>query len=112
MRRLISAFLLLLLLPLLPATAADGPLTNPGFVEWGKGLPAGWARSVGARQSPGDAPSSIEPLQGGGVALAGDAATRIWHMLSQRVTTKPQIYLELTYTARATGLKREAGQYG
>lgn len=109
-------FILLPLLGLLlaahPGLAEDLPLENEAFEAWADGLPVGWRRSVGARRDPGDRPGQIVQLKGSGVALVGDAKTNLWPLLSQRITTKPGAFVELLYTARALGTKREPGQFG
>ncbi len=117
-RNLLLILLPALLFPIAPLpvrTASAGEavkLSNPQFAEWGKGLPAGWTRSVGARRDPGDTATRIAQVEGGGVALEGDAKTNLWHMLSQPVKAAPGSYLQLSALTRATGRRHEAGQYG
>ncbi len=110
--RLVLAGLLGLLVAPAVAVAEPPSLRNGAFEAWKDGLPVGWEASTGARRDPGDVPSRIEPLEGGGVALVGDAKTNLWRMLGQRVQARPGTFLELRYRARAVGSRREAGQFG
>lgn len=107
---------ILLVVPCLgarPAAAGDLAVRNADFATWQDGLPVHWTRSVGARSAGSPAtPSVIEQREQGGVALAGDADTRVWHLLSQTMNTPPSAYVELRFRARALGLQRARDQFG
>lgn len=96
----------------LPAHATELELANAAFEQWKDGLPVGWSKSIGARRDPGDTPGRVVQLGKDGVALVGDAKTNEWPLLSQRVTASSGAFLELQYTARVLGAKREPGQFG
>ena len=106
------ALLLLVALPR-PSAAEDGiRLVNGALTAWKDGLPAGWRREIGARRAPGETAARIEPLAAGGVALVGEAGTDLWPMLAQRVEARAGAFLELRYTARTLGARRDPGQFG
>jgi len=109
--------LLVILVPLLPCETAAAEdkglaLTNGHFQAWGKGLPAGWTKSEGAKSGDSDAETAIAQVPEGGVSLTGQADTHHWSMLAQAIDVRTGEFLELTFTARATGRKLERGQFG
>ncbi len=109
------ALVALLLLPLLipeSASAEELALANRGFALWKGDLPVGWTRSEGAKNGNSASTTSITRLADGGVSLAGNAGTHHWSMLGQRVDVRAGDVIELAFTARATGLKLDRGQFG
>src|SRR5688572_17542120 len=96
----------------LTAVAAEPlPLVNANFRQWKDGLPEGWTIEVGAR-SGSQTPSRLTALPGGGIELAGDAATGQWRSVSQKVMLPADSScLRLKFAGAAQGLKREGGQF-
>ncbi len=102
---------LLAALPLAAVAAEPLPLAGADFTKWINGEPEGWTVEVGAR-SGGEKPSSLAPMLGGGIELAGDATTGQWRSVSQKVKLPPDSAgLRLRFAARAKGLKREGRQF-
>ncbi len=112
MRRtlLITATCWLQLLAIAGGAAEPLPLKNADFNEWQDGLPQDWNVAVGAT-SGSDTPSRVAQIEGGGIELAGDAATGRWRVVSQRVAVSPGGSLRLAFEARTAELKRQPRQF-
>jgi hypothetical protein len=107
-RPLILLFLLAFLQGAL--LAGDAPALRDGDVrEWKDGRPVHWDIGVGA--TTGEGPSSrVERGEEGGVRLAGDAATRTWSLVSQRLDTTTGTSYRLSFEVRVADVRREGGQ--
>ncbi|MFO0931756.1 MAG: S41 family peptidase [Planctomycetota bacterium] len=84
-------------------------LAHGDLAAWEGGAPVGWRVEVGARSGDGP-PSSLLPVEGGGAALVGDAATGTWRLLAQTVAVAPGDVVRLRCEARAVGVKRDGAQ--
>src|SRR5262245_27671589 len=92
------------------AVAAEPlPLEQPNLDAWEGNNPAGWTVAVGARSGKPNL-SRLAAGPGGGVELAGDAATGQWRSLSQRVDASA-LAVRLSFEAQAPGLQLENGQF-
>jgi len=87
-----------------------GLLLDGSFLEWDGELPLRWSVGVGARHGAGP-PSAVARGAEGGLRLSGDAATREWRLLSQRVPLEAGATHALAYEARARGLALEDGRF-
>jgi len=97
--------------PLPPAAAAESLLTNGLSQQWTDGAPTGWKIGVGA-QTGGDRPESIvRQVKGPALLLQGDAATKLWHSVTQEFPVRPAAYYRIVFEARTKDLKRESNQY-
>lgn len=94
-----------------PAAGGEPPpgLQHGDLAAWEGGAPVGWRVEVGARSGDGP-PSRLEPVEGGGAALGGDAATGTWRLLAQTVAVTPGDVVRLQCEVRAVGVRREGAQ--
>ena len=88
----------------------DPVLKNGSFVEWSEGIPVGWESSIGATSGAGKR-SVLRKGEAGGIALQGDASTKVWQYLSQTFSVRPGTSYRLALEARANGLQRDPGQF-
>jgi hypothetical protein len=93
------------------AAVADPPrgFLDGDFERWKDGKPVEWRVETGATTGAGPA-SRVEQLEGGGAALAGDAATKTWWMLAQTLDIERGRSYRLRFEARAMGLHLDPGQ--
>jgi hypothetical protein len=96
-------------LALLLLLAPDDLLTNGSFDQWKDNRPAGWTLMVGARNGTGK--ESVVGKSEKGLALRGDAATKVWHLLKQDFKAPPGETFRLGFLTRTEGLRRESNQY-
>ncbi len=90
---------------------ADLRIENNDFALWQGNNPVGWTVGVGATNGSGPE-STIARLDGsGGLVLAGDASTKVWRVVSQRILVQPGTTIRLNIEARAVGLRREGNQF-
>lgn len=99
------------------ARAEGAGLVHGDLTAWEGGTPSGWRVEVGASVGdrglgPPGPVSGLDPVEGGGAVLFGDASTRVWRLLSQSVATRPGDVVRLRFEARGEGLVREPGQFG
>lgn len=92
-------------------TGGEDGLRNGDLAAWVDGAPVGWRLEVGATSGTGPA-SVVTAVPGGGLTLAGDAATGTWRMAAQTVRAEVGGVYRLRFEARAEGLRRERGQFG
>lgn len=104
------SYVCLAMLVLSHRTEADDLLQNGNFQNWTDDRPDNWNVDVGAH-NPGAGVSQITPLDDGGVELSGNANTRTWRYVAQRVDADPGTYLRLTFNARAVDVRRDRGQF-
>ncbi len=71
----------LLILAAAPLFAEGPSLANGDLRAWEAGAPVGWTLGVGAGR--GEPASVVEPVEGGGLAVRGDASTQAWRSVSQ-----------------------------
>lgn len=112
MRNSLPVLVASLLVSLVTTVAgAAEPLTlrQPNFEAWEGDVPSDWTVTVGARSGK-PALSRLAAVPGGGVELAGDAATGQWRSLTQRVETTAAA-VRLSFEAQAPGLQLENGQF-
>lgn len=93
----------------MPAAFGENLLQNGSFGTWRDG-PVGWtvAKGAGAPEGKG---SEVSPGADGGIALSGNAETRVWRIVTQAVATKPESVYRLSFEVRHAGLRREAEQF-
>ncbi len=108
---LLMCFAVSLPAPILSAQSSDSLIQNGSFSDWQNAKPVGWTVDVGAYTDSKTPASKISKVDGGGVQLSGDASTKGWRMLSQRVKVSPGDTLQLNFDAKADGLKREGKQF-
>jgi len=94
-----------------PVAGGEAGLRNGDFAAWADGAPAAWRVEVGATSGNGPA-SRVAPVEGGGLALGGDAATGTWRLVAQTVPVEVGGVYRLRFEARAEGLRKEQGQFG
>jgi len=105
-----SVFWGMLIVILAQPVSADELLKNPNFREWKDGRPVGWKVSFGAGRRAGRE-STLLPGKPDGIVLQGDRGTRRWRFVNQVVPAKPGACYRLRFRVRASGVKREAGQF-
>ena len=94
----------------LDAQQDKGPveLLRNAALQWqGESLPE-WKMEVGAGSGPRI--STIRHGNDGSLELTGTASTQTWNFVGQQVAVAAGDYLSFRYAAKATGLKRDAGQ--
>lgn len=86
-------------------------IKNGSFSKWQDDRPVEWKVEIGATNG-ADAPRSIvKKGPGSSLELSGKANTMAWHSVSQTFDVTPGQSIELSYEAKAVGIKREARQF-
>ncbi len=89
---------------------AEGPsLTNGDLRTWVGDVPDGWTVGVGAGR--GEPASIVEPVEGGGLVLRGDASRRTWRIVSQPFAAQEGDCVRLAFEAKVRDMKHEEGQF-
>ncbi|MHC5020854.1 MAG: hypothetical protein ACYTGX_12230, partial [Planctomycetota bacterium] len=84
-------------------------LTNGDFSAWDK-WPGSWDIFTGATNGQG-ALSEVTPAEGGGIRLAGGAATKEWRSAGQQFPAAPETLYRLDFEAKVTGRTHDTGQF-
>ncbi len=113
-RSFVASFLALLCAPV-AVRAGEGAkpanlVANGDFRRSQNGDVEDWTVGLGAGK-PLALSSRWESLEGGGLALEGDASVGHWTLFAQTIAVRPGASFSLTFESRAVGLKLEPGQF-
>ncbi len=95
----------------LAAEPAESLLTNGSFAQWTGGVPDGWEVSIGATNGGEQPKSQVSMIAGPALLLRGDAATKAWHAVSQKIPSRGGGRYLLEFETRSKGVKREGVQF-
>jgi hypothetical protein len=84
-------------------------LKNGDFAAWDK-WPGSWDIFTGAKNGEGPL-SQVAQAEGGGLRLAGDAATKEWRSAAQAFPAAPETLYRLEFEAKVAGRVQAPGQY-